>query len=208
MELIENEKKSRVLNFISDGSVKNSVNGKNQSSMPSVPGTILKTINTKEQNNSKPNRHHSKNENLAEDQAKSKFNWDLLNNKYVGNTDKKPGKSLSVQENSAATSRKNAHLEALQYKPSRKLSPVDEEDIQNNINAIDQAVQLQTQRKGKGLTKIDESLLSTAAKIQQSSKDHIKSPIIVSKGSGHWNVAPLKPLLEKQSSLPKNEKEE
>lgn len=197
------------MNFISDGTVKNQINNKNQTTSPLLPGTILKTINAKESGNSKPNRHHSKNENLVEDQGKSKFNWDLLNNnKYVGNPDKKQGKSLSVQENSAATARKNAHLDALQYKPTRKLSPVDEEDIQNNINAIDQAVQLQTQRKGKGLTKIDESLLSAAAKNQQSTKEHIKSPIIVSKGSGHWNVPPLKPLLEKQSSLPKDDEEE
>jgi hypothetical protein len=208
IELIENDKKSRALNFVQDNNgpnsgnvgVKGHSNGKSQKTVPLITGG--NTLLSKEATTNKS--HPSKREMGGDEQGKHMFNWELLNSKYVGAIpDKKPRivKESTSSENVAAALRKNAHLESLNYNPSNKLSPVDEEDIKQNINAIDQAVQLQSQRKPKGLSKIDESLLSQAAKGQ--TKEHNKSPIISAKGNmpSIKNPGKLRQILDKKSSF-------
>ena len=146
----------------------------------------------------------------VEEQAeKHMFNWDLLNKGKYTVAEKKPKNGIDSPSSSAtAALRKNAHLEALPYNPADLLSPVNEEEIKRKVSAKELAVNDQHgafQKKTKILTKIDESLLTKAAKNVQQIISVTKSPTGVSKGQfkppNLGAVGKLMPILKKLPSV-------
>lgn len=124
------------------------------------------------------------------------FNWNVLahGGKYaVG------GDTEQNERSGDEPVRKNAHLEALQYNPAERLVPIQEEEIKRKIATMEPATQ---KRTTKLLAKIDESMLSAAARNVQTIVDSPSSP-----KRGQWKppvlgaVGKLKPIFAKLPSF-------
>ena len=182
-ELIENEKKSRALNFVQEnvgnnvhaGSSKGMSHLKNQQSLSSAPNGDPKQNGGKGYSAGKSTVYGNKKDmQVDKTGGKHLFNWEILNKgKYTGNE-----KKQKSNDSPGAILRKNARLDSLQYNPALNLAPVDEEEVKQKVTLVNQPLQQQqAQRKTKGLVKIDESLLSSAARIQQQNEvDGHKEP--------------------------------
>ena len=177
--MIENDKKTREVNFVADGTpppatlIPNNKNSKSLQNLATPTGNMksnLMPVGTATVYNQ---MHNIKKDSVSAAEKfdnKHLFNWEILNkNKYIGND-----KNLSRNDSPGAIVRKNAHLDALEYNPAANLAPVNEEEIKLNVSAMEQppsAHNTQSQKKLKVLSKIDESLLSSAARNQQNNLD-------------------------------------
>jgi len=148
---------------------------------------------------------------LTEQSEKHMFNWNALSkgNKYVNQEKKAKSPTDSPVQNAMTALRKNAHLEALPINPVERLAPINEEELRKKLVTIDTNEQNHQQviaKKGKVLAKIDETLLSSMAKNQNSigsTLDSQKTP----KNKEKWNqqnlgaVGKLKPIFQKLPSI-------
>jgi len=174
-ELVENSKKERDISFIDpkekNSQIKTITNNKSVHTLIPINGDKTPAAAPKELMVPANLVHSSSNKVLINDQnTKHLFNWEILNKtKYTHQEAKQiietpePQKKVQIGK-----------LEALQYNPAANLSPIDEEKLKANqqkLNMSDQSINSgpkeAPKKSTKNLAKIDESLLSDAAKEKQ-----------------------------------------
>ncbi len=188
VELIDNEKKSRVLNFIREpqqnpdsdseeeaptklpvSKIQQAiasapcVDGGKQSGLGGNGGVRKKTVYGGRKD---PDGDYSGRHGVAA--GKHLFNWEILNkSKYAGSGDKYQTPGKPVVPSPGIVLRKGVKLDSLQYNPAMNLPPVNEEDVRQHAVNVNQP---QQKAKKKRLSRIDINQLSVAARVQQNSE--------------------------------------